>query len=160
MAIPPDDPHFQPDMLSGEAMPRSLIKSLRPGLQNDQDSLENGEQVNGEPVDGEPQEDKPKPIILASPDDIIGCSFLLDLEADGQRFRAKVVEKIESMDHELEHDKDRIKYLCVLNDDEREEIITYNQILDCLNRDAENAVLWKYKRIVSHQGPLKCTDKD
>jgi hypothetical protein len=28
MAIPPDDPHFQPDMLSGEAMPRSLIKSL------------------------------------------------------------------------------------------------------------------------------------
>jgi hypothetical protein len=155
MAIPPDDPHFQPDMLSGEAMPRSLIKSLRSGLQTDQDGLENGEQVNGEP-----QEDKPEPIILASLDDIIGCSFLLDPEADGQRFRAKVVEKIESMDHELENDKDRIKYLCVLNDDEREEIMTYNQILDCLNRDAENAVLWRYKRIVSHQGPLKCTDKD
>jgi hypothetical protein len=117
MPILPDDPHFQTNMLSGEVMPRSLIKSLRPGLQNDQDSLENGEQVNGEPVDGEPQEDKPKPIILASPDDIIGCSFLLDLEVDGQRFRAKEVEKIESMDHELEKDKDCIKYLCVLNDD-------------------------------------------
>jgi hypothetical protein len=98
MAIPPDDLHFQPDMLIGEAMPRSLIKSLRPGLQTDQDGLENGEQANGEPENREDKEDKPKPIILPSLDDIIGHSFLLDPEADGQRFRAKVVEKIESSD--------------------------------------------------------------
>ncbi|KAG7351166.1 hypothetical protein IV203_010526 [Nitzschia inconspicua] len=42
----------------------------------------------------------------------------------------------------------------------REDLLTYNQILDYLNRDMENPVLWKYKKIVSHQGPLKQGDKD
>jgi hypothetical protein len=32
--------------------------------------------------------------------------------------------------------------------------------LEHLNRDAENPIVWKYKRIVSHQGPLKPDDPD
>ena len=35
-----------------------------------------------------------------------------------------------------------------------EEIFTYNQVLDYLSRD-DGEVVWKFKKISSHQGPLK-----
>jgi hypothetical protein len=47
-----------------------------------------------------------------------------------------------------------------INDDESEEIITYNQLLEYLSRDKENDIVWKFQRIVSHQGPLKPTHPD
>ena len=65
-------------------------------------------------------------LIIHGPDDLIGRSFLLDPEADGQRFRARVVERLTDFENDLETNKERIKYLCVLNDDDREELLTYN----------------------------------
>jgi hypothetical protein len=35
-----------------------------------------------------------------------------------------------------------------------EELITYQQMLDCIGRDDEDAVAWKHRRIVGCQGPL------
>ncbi|KAG7338517.1 reverse transcriptase RNA-dependent DNA polymerase [Nitzschia inconspicua] len=92
--------------------------------------------------------------------DLVGMTFLMDPQPDGQIFRARVVEMIENHDNELESNPDRIKFLCRMDKDGREDLLTYNQVLDYLNRDMENPVLWKYKRIVSHQGPLKQGDKD
>ena len=70
------------------------------------------------------------------------------------------MEMVDNHDHELENNPERIKFLCQIDQDGREELLTYNQVLDHLNRDLDNPIVWKYKRIVSHQGPLRPGDKD
>ncbi|KAG7350835.1 hypothetical protein IV203_010195 [Nitzschia inconspicua] len=92
--------------------------------------------------------------------DLVGMTFLTDPQPDGQVFRARVVEMIDNHDDEVESHPDRIKFLCKMDKNGREDLLTYNQVLDYLNRDMENPVLWKYKKIVSHQGPLRQGDKD
>ena len=74
--------------------------------------------------------------------------------------RAHVVKCLDDLDNAHATDKERIKFLCKLNDGEKEELLTYSKIIDFLDRDAEQDVLWKYKRIVSHQGPLRPGHKD
>ena len=48
-----------------------------------------------------------------------------------------------------------------MNNDTYEEILNYNQILEYMsNQDGDDGVLWKFKKIVGHQGPLSKTHKD
>jgi hypothetical protein len=96
---------------------------------------------------------------VTSLEDLVGKTFLMD-EPDGQRRRARIVQLVEKHDYETNNNPERVKFLCTLDQDGREELLTYNQVLDYLNRDIENPILWKFKRIVSHQGPLRPHDKD
>jgi hypothetical protein len=90
--------------------------------------------------------------VVASFEDLIGRSFLKD-EVDGQRYRARIVDMVDKHDDLLSKHPERVRFLCTMDQDGKEEILSYNQIMDYLNRDLENPVLWKFKRIVSHQGP-------
>jgi hypothetical protein len=47
-----------------------------------------------------------------------------------------------------------MKFFLTVNDDESEEIITYNQLLEYVRKDEENNVVWKIQHITSHQGRL------
>ena len=43
-----------------------------------------------------------------------------------------------------------------MNNDQYEDILTYNQVMDYVNDlEDEDPTLWKFKRIVKHEGPLK-----
>ena len=42
-----------------------------------------------------------------------------------------------------------------MKDDTVEEIFSYNEILDHPNQQDEDTVVWKFKRITAHEGPLK-----
>ena len=95
------------------------------------------------------------PIIpIIDPEELIGRTFLLEKQADGQQFRARITKLIDNHTSQLEDDKDRIKFLLSVDHDTSEKIITYNQLLDYLSKDENNDVVWKFQRIVSHQGPL------
>ena len=98
--------------------------------------------------------------VLVSLDDLVGRTFLMDPDSSGQRLRARVVEMVDKHDHDVINHPERIKFLCKLDQNDREELISYNQIMDYLNRDAENPTIWKYKAILSHQGPINPDDKD
>ena len=84
----------------------------------------------------------------------------MDPDSSGQCFRARIVKMIDKHDHDITNHPERIKLLCKLNQNNHEELISYNQIMEYINRDAKNPTVWKYKGIVSHQGPLKPGDKD
>ena len=62
------------------------------------------------------------------------------------------MERLTDFKNDLETNKERIKYLCVSNNDNCEELLTYNQIVDFLTKHGENPVLWKFQCIVSVQG--------
>ena len=70
------------------------------------------------------------------------------------------MEPLTNFENDLETNKELIKYLCILNNGDCEELLTHIQIMDFLTRDAENLVLWKFQRIVLVQGPLKPGHKD
>ena len=57
---------------------------------------------------------------------------------------------------------DCIKFICSVNDDIYKEILTYNKILEYIMKNEEQkedqAIIWKFKCITGHQGPLKKGD--
>jgi hypothetical protein len=60
----------------------------------------------------------------------------------------------------VEQDPTRLKFVLSVNNDQAEEIITYNQLLEYLSKNDENDNVWKFKHIVSHQGPLRPDHND
>jgi hypothetical protein len=133
----PDDPNLRAESLGGEI--KYVIQS-RDDIDND---LLVSKHLNTL---------APPPIV--DPDELIGRTFLMDAQPDGSQFCSRNVKMIEDHDYKLETNKDQIKFLLSTNEDASEEIITYNQLLDYLAKDDNNEFIWKFKRIVSHQGPL------
>ena len=93
------------------------------------------------------------------PTDLIGRTFLLDPEDDGQRFRGKIIEAIVENEQELNNHPDCIKFRCSINDEQFEEIISYNEIIHMIEKDETEEGLWRFKSITGHQGPLSKSDK-
>ena len=85
-------------------------------------------------------------------DDFVGRTFLLDEQEDGSRKRAKIVECINDYESDLKNDPDFIKFRCAVDEDTYGEIITYNELMDFLQKNEEqDAILWKFKRIIGHK---------
>ena len=131
--------------LDGESKPPIIIKS-----KGDIETLD--------------ETDKPevkkcsKPVF--DPHEIIGKTFLKPTDNNGERMRATVIKCIEDHDKELAKDPDRKKFICSLNNDQYEEIMSYNEIMDHINDQDQENIVWKFRRIVAHQGPLHPHSKD
>jgi hypothetical protein len=89
--------------------------------------------------------------------ELVGRTFLMDPQDDGQRTVDLVKDhqsKLRKLDH---HHKFRIS----VNDDQYEEVITYNELMDFIQKNEENdAIVWRFWQIVRHQGPLLHSDPD
>ena len=94
----------------------------------------------------------PMPTIDAS--DLVGRTFLMPKQEDGQRPRATIVEAIADHNRDLSDEPARVRLRCTLDDQEFEEIISYNEFLDHISKDETEEGLWKFKSISAHQGPL------
>jgi len=93
------------------------------------------------------------------PSDLIGRTFLLDPQEDGQRFHARIVEAVEDHDAKLHQRPERFKFCCSINDDQYEEILSYNEILNYIEQqDDDGTKVWQFCRITAHEGPLRPTD--
>lgn len=111
----------------------------------------------------DPEESQRMPTI--DPKDLIGCMFLKETEADGQRFRARIVHSIIEKDAELKRDTDHIKFLSEVDGDTADAIYTYNQVLDFIERDSldiesNREQMYRFHCIRSHQGTLRTSDRD
>ena len=104
-------------------------------------------------------EDEDNPIPMANIDipNLLGRSFLLPPEDNGERHMAKVID-IDDHGQTLED----IKFKLKINKDQAEEIMSYNQLMDYIQKgtDAEEDPdsLFKFRGIVAYQGPLESTD--
>ena len=103
-------------------------------------------------ADGEPK-DHNMPVF--SPIDLVGCTFLLEPCEDGQRFCAQIVKAIEDHEDKLAHHPEHLQFLCSINDDAAEEIMSYNDILAHIQQDEDSDIVWKFRHITSHEGPLR-----
>jgi hypothetical protein len=112
-------------------------------------------------LDGGPSVKQRK--VTIHPKDLIGRTFLKDSEEDGQRFRARFVRDVTDKEDELKKGSEYMKFICELPNSTVDEILTYNEILDYIERE-ENEIqndteqLFKFRRITAHQDPLRTSD--
>ena len=112
-------------------------------------------------VNSQSGEDEDNPIHMANIDipNLLGRSFLLPPEDNGERHMAKIID-IDDHGQPLED----IKFKLKIKKDQAEEIMSYNQLMDYIQKgtDAEEDPdsLFKVRDIVAHQGPLESTDCD
>jgi hypothetical protein len=91
---------------------------------------------------------------ILDPHCLIGRSFLKDQD-NRERHRVQIVQVMDDHLDQVEQHSDCIKFLCKINEDEREELIAFNEILNYLEAQEQDDVIWKFRRIIGHQGPLK-----
>ena len=91
-------------------------------------------------------------------EDLAGRTFLMDIKDDGTRDRVKIKQVVEGIDRfkkEVEKDPKRIKMLVQIGNKEKtEELMTYAEILDFIERNNESGndgVYWKFRKIISHR---------
>ena len=103
--------------------------------------------------------DEDNPIPMANIDIPIpfGSSFLLPPEDNGEHHMAKIID-IDDHGPPLEDMKFKLK----INKDQAEEIMSYNQLMDYIQKGTDGEedldLLFKFKDILAHQGPLESTD--
>jgi hypothetical protein len=68
--------------------------------------------------------------------------------------RARIVAAIEDHDANTEKNLKQMRFVCLVNDDKYEEIMTYNQIMDHIEQWEEDAIVWRFKQIAGYEGPL------
>ena len=102
----------------------------------------------------EPSEsdDQPAKLPTVDPLEIVGRTFLRKREADGSMHRAEVIKRMETVDGETE------QFLVRLGDGKREEVMTYNEVVEAINRQLEREEsqtdeerLWIYKAVKNHR---------
>ena len=103
-----------------------------------------------------------KPMPIFDPTDLVGRTFLMDPQENGERYVTKILEAVVENEEQLAKHPNCIKFICSVNDDMYKEILTYNEILEYIakneEQDADQAIVWKFKHIAGHQGPLKKGD--
>jgi hypothetical protein len=104
-------------------------------------------------------------MVTIDPKDLIGRTFLKDEEEDGQRFRARVVHGVIDKEDALKKGHEYMKLICEVPGSTVDEIFTYNEILDQIEKDNndleyDTEQLFKFRQITAHQGPLRTSDKD
>ena len=105
-----------------------------------------------------------KPMPQFNPDDCIGRTFLLPLQENGERRRAKVTKKvIQEIEAEDEKKNPKHQFYLDICEVKVEELITYIQLLEHLEqaKEQDNSMdqeVYKFRAIIGHEGPLKATD--
>jgi hypothetical protein len=107
---------------------------------------------------------------VTDPSELIGRTFLMDKE-DGQQHHAQILNIMDEEEickcigkHERELFRQPIQFVCSVNDDNYEEILSYNELMDYIEKDKQQHQdedsngLWNFKHIVGHKGPFRASD--
>ena len=105
-----------------------------------------------------------KPMAEYYPDDLIGRTFLLPKNEQGERLRATIKRKvIESSKHlDAQHDNaiEKINFHLDAGQGRAQAIMSYVQVLDHLDHQEQQEDLYKFRAITGHHGPLLPQDEN
>ena len=99
-----------------------------------------------------------------SPKELIGRTYLLPPESDGQQFHAKNYKDIQRKRWWYFESSWSHLFLVTSTDSQHKEIATYNDIIAHIEKDFDESSnrtdrLYKFRDITAHQGPLISTDR-
>jgi uncharacterized protein YoxC len=143
LAADPNARNLCLDPLNDE--PPEVIRSLRkasPASDHGEDSSLH----SMEPTDENPEHPSTgDDTVIVDPQELLGRTFLMDTQEDGQRFCAHIVECISNHESNVRHSGDHVKFQISVNEDEYKEIITYNELMDFIKKNQENnTIVWRF----------------
>jgi hypothetical protein len=84
-------------------------------------------------------------LAIVDPYELMGRTFLMDPQDDGQCFCACIVDLVEDHQSKVCKSDNHHKFCISVNDDQYEEVITYNELMDFIQKDEENdAIVWHF----------------
>jgi hypothetical protein len=95
---------------------------------------------------------KPMIAIAPPPSDLCGRVFPIKPDERGELKRARVVELITDFEGNVAKNKDLIKFKLKYDHNDLEDVMTYNEILDYVEREHNNEEghQWKFRTILGH----------
>ena len=95
---------------------------------------------------------------LSDIDGLVGRTFLLKIDDEGTIKRARVAQLVDKHEHDTNESPEHRKFIIKVGKEEYEDVMAYNKIIEHLEAESEEPVLWKFRRLISHEGPLKADD--
>ena len=98
--------------------------------------------------------DNPPPMSIINLDDLLGRTFLLPMDENGERKKATI----------SEHVKDQLRFKLKIDGDQLDNLISYNQLMEYLEDKTDTGPLedgfYRFKCIKDHKGPYTSSDPE
>jgi hypothetical protein len=80
-------------------------------------------------------------LAIVDPYKLVGRTFLMDPQDDGQHFLARIVDLVEDHQSKVCKSDNHYKFRISVNDNQYEEVITYNELMDFIQKNEEKIPL-------------------
>ena len=108
--------------------------------------------------------DNPPPISIINLDDLLGRTFLLPMDENGERKRATISEHVNDLCQQQVSREDQLRFKLKIDGDQLDEFISYNQLMEYLEDKTDTGPLedglYRFKCIKDHKGPYTSSEVD
>ena len=108
--------------------------------------------------------DNPPPMSIINLDDLLGRTFLLPMDENGERKRATISEHLKDLCQEQVSREDQLRFKLKIDGDQLDDLISYNQLMEYLEDKTDTGPLedglYRFKCIKDHKGPYTSSEVD
>ena len=108
--------------------------------------------------------DNPPPMSIINLDDLLGRTFLLPMDENGERKRATISEHVKDLCQQQVSREDQLQFKLKIDGDQLDDLISYNQLMEYLEDKTDTGPLedglYRFKCIKDHKGPYTSSEVD
>ena len=108
--------------------------------------------------------DSTPPMSIINFDDLLGRTFLLPMDENGERKRATISEHVKDLCQQQVSREDQFRFKLKLDGDQLDDLISYNQLMEYLEDKTDTGPLedglYRFKCIKDHKGPYTSSDPE
>ena len=108
--------------------------------------------------------DHTPPMSILNFDDLLGRTFLLPMDENGERKRATISEHVKDLYQDQVSREDQLRFKLKIDGDQLDDLISYNQHMEYLEDKTDNGPLedglYRFKSIKDHKGPYTSSDSE
>ena len=108
--------------------------------------------------------DNPPPMSIINLDDLLGRTFLLPMDENGERKMATIYENVKDLCQQQVSREDQLRFKLKIDGDQPDDLISYNQLMEYLEDKTDTGPLedglHRLKCIKDHKGPYTSSEVD
>ena len=108
--------------------------------------------------------DNTPPMSIINFDDLLGRTFLLPMDENGERKRATIFEHVNDLCQQQVSGEDQLRFKLKIDGDRLDDLISYNQLVEYLEDKTDTGTLedgiYRFKCIKDHKGPYTPSDPE
>ena len=108
--------------------------------------------------------DNPPPMSIINLDDLLGRTFLLPMDENGERKRATISKYVKDLSQQQVSREDQLRFKLKIDGDQLDDLISYNQLMEYQEDKTDTGPLedglYRFKCIKDHKGPYTSSDPE